>query len=67
MRGRFHVDGESLHLVDSGGRGLQLADGGDVWSMLATVGPDPVTVFGELEDERLRPLSVVVGDEVVPV
>lgn len=51
-------------LQDSAGHSVPLA-GADLDSLLALTGGHPVDVFGELEEGRFRPLSAVVGAEVV--
>ncbi|MFC7597718.1 SWIM zinc finger domain-containing protein [Terrabacter sp. GCM10028922] len=52
-------------VVDAEGASVALAEDADVWSLLALTGGGPTQVFGELEESRLRPLTVVVDGEVV--
>ena len=52
-------------VVDAEGARVALTDDAPVWSLLALTGGRPSRVFGELEEARLRPLTVVVDDEVV--
>jgi len=52
-------------VVDAEGASVPLTDCDYVWSLLALTGGRPARVFGELEESRLRPLTVVVGGEVV--
>ena len=52
-------------VVDSEGSSIALAEDADVWSVLALTGGGPTQVFAELEETRLRPLTVVVDGEVV--
>jgi hypothetical protein len=52
-------------VVDGDGASVALTDDADVWSLLALTGGGPARVFGELEESRLRPLTVVVDGEVV--
>ena len=52
-------------VVDAEGAGVALADDADVWSLLALTGGRPTQLFGELEETRLRPLTVVVDGELV--
>ena len=52
-------------VVDADGASVTLTDDADVWSLLALTGGGPARVFGELEESRLRPLTVVVDGEVV--
>ena len=52
-------------VVDAEGASVALADDADVWSLLALTGGRPTRLFGELEETRLRPLTVVVDGEVV--
>ncbi|TQM64984.1 SWIM zinc finger protein [Humibacillus xanthopallidus] len=52
-------------VVDPQGASLSLTGDAPVWSLLALTGGRPSRVFGELEDSRLRPLTVVVDGEVV--
>lgn len=52
-------------LVDHEGHGLVLTDDTDVWTLLALTGGQPSRLFGELEGERLRPLSVMAEGELV--
>ncbi|XAS70210.1 SWIM zinc finger family protein [Micrococcaceae bacterium Sec5.1] len=51
-------------LLDGNDNALPLMDA-PLDSLLALTGGHPVDVFGELEDGRLRPLTVVVDDAVV--
>ncbi|HKU32180.1 MAG TPA: SWIM zinc finger family protein [Arthrobacter sp.] len=51
-------------LLDGSGNSLPLVDA-PLDSLLALTGGHPVDVFGELEDGRVRPLSVVVDHAVV--
>ena len=51
-------------LQDSAGHSLPLLDA-PLDSLLALTGGHPVDVFGELEDGRVRPLSVVVNGTVL--
>ncbi len=52
-------------VVDADGASVPLTDDADVWSLLALTGGGPARVFGELEETRLRPLTVVLDGEVV--
>ena len=52
-------------VVDADGASVSLTDDADVWSLLALTGGGPARVFGELEETRLRPLTVVLDGEVV--
>jgi hypothetical protein len=52
-------------VVDLDGASVSLTDDADVWSLLALTGGRPAGLFGELEESRLRPLTVVLDDEVV--
>ena len=52
-------------VVDAEGASVSLTDDADVWSLLALTGGHRARVFGELEESRLRPLTVVLADEVV--
>src|SRR5262249_5965140 len=54
-------------VVDAQARWLELVEEAPVWTLLALSAGRPVDLFGELEDGRVRPLSVVVGDRVVPL
>lgn len=56
--------GSPAYAVDAAGAALELA-GADHWLLLALTGGRPADVFGELEDGRLRPLSVAVEGELV--
>ena len=56
--------GDRGWLRDPAGDALPLVDA-PLESLLALTGGHPVDVFGELEDGRVRPLSVVVGQRVV--
>jgi hypothetical protein len=51
--------------LDAEGSSVSLTDDADVWTLLALTGGRPARVFGELEESRLRPLTVVLDDEVV--
>lgn len=52
---------------DGVGSSVPVTDDVDLWSLLALTGGAPSTVFGELEGSRLRPLTVLLGDELVSV
>ncbi|WP_235508670.1 SWIM zinc finger family protein [Terrabacter sp. Root85] len=52
-------------VVDADGASVSLTDDADVWSLLGLTGGGPARVFGELEETRLRPLTVVLDGEVV--
>jgi len=52
-------------VVDADGASVPLTDDADVWSLLALTGGEPARLFGELEETRLRPLTVVLDGEVV--
>ncbi len=52
-------------VVDAEGARVSLTEDADVWTLLALTGGRPARVFGELEESRLRPLTVVLDDEVV--
>jgi len=52
-------------VVDAEGATVSLTDDAAVWPLLALTGGRPARLFGELEESRLRPLSVLVGDEVM--
>src|SRR5262249_10547670 len=46
-------------VVDAEGHWLELVDEAPVWTLLALSAGRPVELFGELEDGRVRPLSMV--------
>ena len=54
-------------VVDGDGRALVVDDGSSPWPILARTGGRPTTLFGELEDGRIRPLSITIGDALVSV
>lgn len=55
-------------LRDARGALLPLAGGrGDHWPLVAAAGGRPVTVAGEYADGRLAPLTVVAGEDLVPL
>ncbi len=54
-------------VVGDDGAALPIADGVDVWSLLALTGGRPVDIFGELEGDRLFPASVSVAGTLVGV
>jgi hypothetical protein len=54
-------------LIDASGQGRLLTADTHVWRLLALTGGHPVDAFAELEGGRLRPLSAVVGGEVLTV
>jgi hypothetical protein len=56
--------GDHGWLRDGSGDALPIVDA-PLDSLLALTGGHPVDVFGELEEGRVRPLSVVVGEAVV--
>jgi hypothetical protein len=63
--GRVRVSpGDHGWLRDESGDALPFVDA-PLDSLLALTGGHPVDLFGELEDGRVRPLSVVVGEAVV--
>jgi hypothetical protein len=57
--------GAPATVVDAEGAGTPLTDDTDVWTLLALTGGRPTQLFGELDGRRLRPLTVVVANEVV--
>lgn len=60
------LDGQAV-VVDAAGGNLPLEDDVDEWSLLAICGQGEVALFGELRAGRFRPLSVDLGDELIPV
>jgi hypothetical protein len=44
---------------------VSLTEDAPVWPLLALTGGRPSQLFGELEESRLRPLTVVVDGEAV--
>jgi hypothetical protein len=60
-------DGDEWLLADSDGGALALTRRADPWTLLAVSGGGPADVFGELEGDRLRPLSIAAGGRVVPL
>jgi hypothetical protein len=58
-------DGDEWVIADSAGGALALGRRADAWTLLAVSGGHAVDVFGELEGERLRPLSVAADGRVV--
>lgn len=57
--------GEVPSVVDEAGAAQRLTEEADIWSLLALTGGHRAQLFGELEGDRLRPLSVMVGGELV--
>lgn len=57
--------GATAVVRDAAGRALPLLTEGAPWPLLALTGGRPTRVFGEAEERGFRPLSVVVGGEVV--
>ena len=51
--------------VDKTHHVLPLTDDIDVWPILARCGPEPVNIFAELEDGRVRPLTIEVDARLV--
>lgn len=68
---RSPVTGEYLErvegpgLVDANNMMQRLTDDAAVWDLLALTGGHPATMFGELEGDRIRPLSVAVDGRLV--
>jgi len=52
-------------VVDAEGARVSLTEDAPVWPLLALTGGRPSQLFGELEESRLRPLTVVVDGEAV--
>lgn len=52
-------------VVDADGGVRDLTADSALWLLLALTGGHPTSVFGELEGERVRPLTVAVGDGLV--
>jgi hypothetical protein len=68
---RLHVHGTApaVRVVDPSGRWLPVSGDVDPWTVLARTGGEPVELFGELEDGRVRVLSAsgITGlEQVVP-
>jgi hypothetical protein len=61
---RVHPGDDQGWLSDASGQGLPMVDA-QLDLLLALTGGHPADIFGELEEGRVRPLSVVVGDAVV--
>lgn len=59
------VPGEPASLVDGAGACQPLTGDAELWALLALTGGQPSDLFGELEGDLLRPLSVVVERELV--
>lgn len=59
------VDGGDAWVADGAGRRLPLDPAADPWPLLAVTGGHPADLFGEWEDGRLHPASVVAGGELV--
>lgn len=57
--------GEVATVVDPAGAAQPLTGDTDLWALLALTGGRPTHLFGELEGDRLRALSVLVDDELV--
>ncbi|HUG84362.1 MAG TPA: SWIM zinc finger family protein [Euzebya sp.] len=62
-RGHSAAGGGSM-IIDADGDALPAVDA-DAWHTLAVTGGHEVTLFGELERGRIRPLSAVIDDRVV--
>jgi SWIM zinc finger len=58
-------DGSEWALVDEGGGGIVLAARAAPWELVAVSGGHPVDVFGELDGEQLRPLTLAAEGRVV--
>jgi hypothetical protein len=59
--------GEVAMVVDESGAAQPLTDDAETWSLLALTGGRPAPLFGELEGDRLRPLSVLAEGALVPL
>ena len=57
--------GSSTAVVDEAGATMRLTEDTDAWMLLARTGGHPTRLFGELEGDRLRVLTVLVDDEAV--
>lgn len=53
------------HLVDKAERSLPLLRGTEPWLGMAVSGGSPVSVFAEVEEQGLRPLSVAIDGKLV--
>jgi hypothetical protein len=60
------VHDDTTFLRDVDGRYVPVAGGVDSWRLLALTGGHPGELFGEWEDGRFVPLSVVVDGKLVP-
>ena len=61
------VDRGGTWLVDEADDALEVHGDADRWELLARTGGHPVDIFAELEDGALRPLTLAVDGELVPV
>lgn len=64
---RVSTDETSLTVVDGAGAAFALAADYDPLNLMALCGEDEVAVFGELTNQRFRPLTVELDGELVPV
>lgn len=67
LRVAIVADDSGAAVVDEDGARLPLAADVDPWPIVALTGEAIVPVFAELEDGRVRPLTVEIADRLVPV
>lgn len=68
VRARIVADTDDrVTLVDEYGLEMLLAADYDPWHLLARCGEDAVSLFGEVESGRFRPLSIEQGERLVAV
>lgn len=65
IRDAHVVPGEVAALVDASGAAQPLTADAEIWALLALTGGHPAWLFGELEGDRFRPLTVRAEGELV--
>lgn len=67
VRAAVVADDDEAYVVDEVGAALPLSDDTDPWPIVARTGASLVPIFAEYEDGRVRPLTIEVNGELIPV
>ena len=67
IAGQVVVTDDHARVIDTNGNALSLVSDYEPWNLLALIGAQPVPLFGEVTEERFRPLAVELDGELVAV
>ena len=61
------IDDNRAAVIDADGATLPLPTDFDPWNLVARCGDNDVVLFGEIGHGHFRPLTVDIGNELVPL